>query len=704
MSTIFWDLETGFYESRKRKGSPFDARNKIYVSAHMSLTDTEVTTEYDRGGIPRVNLPWDTMDVLVGHNIKFDLMWIWGDPALKAFLRRGGKVYDTIVGEYLLSAQQSTYASLDSLALKYGGTLKDDQIKAFWKAGIDTCDIDPDLLLPYAKNDILNTRKVYEGQIELVKRAGMLPLVEAYMDHLLAITEMEYNGLYLDLEAAGTLRKELEAKKAELHAILQGTCDQFTNARGLPPYEFSATKPRDISAILFGTPIPVKERVVDGVYKAGAKKAGQEKIKIVNSEIDLGGFGIIPTPGTEYKAKGTYKSDDDILQAIKDKYSGRGFGAEGKAGDIVKFVQALQDYRATAKTLGTYLYGLKPNGDETGFIPLVHPQDGCIHHTLDMVYATTGRLNARSPNMQNVPRTFRNMFPSRYGEEGVILEFDYSQLEIGISAYLSQSENLMKDLVNGVDFHIKRASYVERISYEEALHRYNTNPAVWKDKRQQAKAVSYAKAYGAHPEKIAEDTGLKLEDIERIFAEEAREYPEIIAFNKQMEEEAKRNRIPTQNLLQIRDKETRQYSVQAGEYQGIGIFKSITGKQYAFYEYGSDSEKLRQSGRGLFRYFKSTELANYPVQGLGADIMATTIGRIFRKIILTSELNAVMINEVHDSLVFDCKNKEEADRVESLVKPILLDIDGAFQERFGVRFNVPIGVDSKCGRNWSGDD
>lgn len=85
MSTIFWDLETGFYESRKRKGSPFDARNKIYVSAHMSLTDTEVTTEYDRGGIPRVNLPWDTMDVLVGHNIKFDLMWIWGDPALKAF-------------------------------------------------------------------------------------------------------------------------------------------------------------------------------------------------------------------------------------------------------------------------------------------------------------------------------------------------------------------------------------------------------------------------------------------------------------------------------------------------------------------------------------------------------------------------------------------------------------------------------------------
>jgi DNA polymerase I-like protein with 3'-5' exonuclease and polymerase domains len=368
---------------------------------------------------------------------------------------------------------------------------------------------------------------------------------------------------------------------------------------------------------------------------------------------------------------------------------------------LKSFVGLIQAHRATSKIISTYLLSEGKNGEKKGFIPLVNARDGCIHHGLDMVQTITGRLNGKNPNMQNVPKDFRSLFPSRYGKDGVIVEFDYGQLEICISAYLTQSPRLMADVRNGVDFHLKRAGYVAGITYEEVLDNYKREPEVWKEKRQQAKAVSYAKAYGAHPEKIAEDTGLSLETVELIFTKEAEEYPEVGDYNKQIEEEVRRSRVPTAELLSIRDKETRARSTIQGEHKGAGHFKSVTGKRYCYYEYGVNSAKLRESGRGIYRYFKTTELANYPVQGLGADIMSTTVGKLFRKLLTWKLSGVTLLNEVHDSVVFDCKDRETADKLVEMVVPILMNVDQAFKEKFnGVKFNVPIGVDVKISRTW----
>jgi len=51
----------------------------------------------------------------------------------------------------------------------------------------------------------------------------------------------------------------------------------------------------------------------------------------------------------------------------------------------------------------------------------------------------------------------RQCFPSRY-KDGLLIEADYSQLEIVVLAYLSNDENLIKDLISGRDLHRMRAS------------------------------------------------------------------------------------------------------------------------------------------------------------------------------------------------------------------------------------------------------
>jgi len=698
---VVFDLETQTATSYKRKANSLDKRNKIIVSAYQVIDMTTgethpVRIEYSRTGIPQVSLPYEHMDVLVGQNIKFDLLYIWDDPHFREWLRCGGKIFDTMVGEYLLTAQAHTYASLNELSLKYGGSIKDDKVKEFWDAGIDTADIDPDILLPYAEYDILNTTNAYISQMGAIRSENMRPLVEGYMDHLLALTEMEFNGLYFDLEEAQKLRTVLEEERAGYRTILQGITDTIAERSGAPQFELNFESKDQLSAIIFSTPIKIITRTIDGVYGPKTKKAGQPKVKLITTETLLKGFDIDPKLSRPCAKKGLYSTDEKSLVSIQE-----GIPADHEA---QLFVATLLKYRTVQKKIATYLYGQSSTGAETGMIPLVYKTDGCIHHTLDMVQTKTGRVNGRNPNMQNVPRELRHLFSSRYGKDGLILEFDYSSMEIGVSAYLTQSERLMEDLRNGVDFHLKRASYVAEISYEQAVANYARNPDVWKEKRREAKAISFAKAYGAHPEKISEDTGLPLAVVEKVFKAEDTEYPEIAEFNTQVEAQAKLNRIPSQKLLQIRDKQTRAYSTVPGEQEGIGYYRSATGKKYHFIERGSDSEKLRASGKGIFRYFKSTEVANYPVQGTAADIMAFTVSKVFRYLLTLDSPDIKMINEVHDSLVLDVKDQATADLHGPKIKEILEGVKDATKSIVGLDFNVFIPVDFKYGQVWGGGE
>lgn len=228
MTVRIFDLETTIIQKFKRKASPFINDNWVVAEGWKDLDDERCSWRYmteaeSRGSFMRIE---DHVTVLVGHNIKFDLLWELSrtNKDLEAFLKRGGKIWCTQYAEYLLQAQHPQWqmCSLNDVAILYGGTTKIDAVKLMWEDGINTPDIPEDLLIDYLVGtedeerlggDIGNTQIAYLGQIEKAEQLGMTKMIEERMDGLLATTFMEFTGLHVDTKFA---KEYLAEKKAAL--------------------------------------------------------------------------------------------------------------------------------------------------------------------------------------------------------------------------------------------------------------------------------------------------------------------------------------------------------------------------------------------------------------------------------------------------------------------------------------------------------
>ena len=105
----------------------------------------------------------------------------------------------------------------------------------------------------------------------------------------------------------------------------------------------------------------------------------------------------------------------------------------------------------------------------------------------------TSRLSSNDPNAQNFPRKTedprellydygpKKLFVSRFGKDGLVIQLDYSQLELRIASIFSQDANLQYAYKNGKDLHIYVASKVYKIPEEE----------VTKDQRSYSKTIGF---------------------------------------------------------------------------------------------------------------------------------------------------------------------------------------------------------------------
>ena len=104
----------------------------------------------------------DDTDMLVGHNIKFDLMWL-----RECGWRYDGPLYDTMVAEYLLSGSRRWPLSLAALAEKYEvGSKKTDLVQPYLDEGVTFDKIPYDIVEKYGKEDVLVTERVALKQTE----------------------------------------------------------------------------------------------------------------------------------------------------------------------------------------------------------------------------------------------------------------------------------------------------------------------------------------------------------------------------------------------------------------------------------------------------------------------------------------------------------------------------------------------------------
>jgi DNA polymerase I-like protein with 3'-5' exonuclease and polymerase domains len=385
----------------KFKASPFHKDNyiveygvkrlgeeKTYTDRLQAYTATHFMAPVSSpGGVE------DLQDImLVGHNIKFDLLYMMKESIMFREIFEKIKIWDTMLAEYLITGQVEQYASLDKCAAKYGGVLKDDKIKAYWDAGVGTEDIPPNELHEYLIGDVNNTEIVFTKQMELIQTLGLLPLVKTQMAGLQATVEMEWNGMHFDKARAVALgretKTEMETKLKRIkHLMHVDTC--YT------PYFlqeiFNINSTSDLATALCGGAfeydIKVDELDANGLpkrFKSGVRKGEVRQIKKTRYLVTEG-FGVVPDPAWKTPS-GKMGTSSSVLKDIAKRTSRM---------EVKEFCNLVLEYRALGKDLNTYYIGYS---DLTW-------EDECIHPTLSHVGTDTGRLSCSKPNLQNATQT-----------------------------------------------------------------------------------------------------------------------------------------------------------------------------------------------------------------------------------------------------------------------------------------------------------
>lgn len=271
----------------------------------------------------------------------------------------------------------------------------------------------------------------------------------------------------------------------------------------------------------------------------------------------------------------------------------------------------------------------------------------------------------------------RKIFTSRFAN-GVLLEVDYSQLEVFVLAHLSGDPQLKEDLLSGIDIHGVNAELLFGSSYTP-------------EERRLAKALSFQLQYGAGAASMARENGTTVEIARQFIEHYYTRYPMVRDWQLTIKETVDASRISS-------PKRTK-----SGRPAGIGQLVSSTRRIYKFTE--KDAPPFL-AGKGITTSFSPTEIKNYPVQGLATgDIMPIVLGKINRVLMTskyTSSPNTVLlVNTVHDSILFDCEYSTVAiDVLLSIIKPVMENAPNYLKEIFNIDFDLPLKIEAKMGKNW----
>ena len=296
-------------------------------------------------------------------------------------------------------------------------------------------------------------------------------------------------------------------------------------------------------------------------------------------------------------------------------------------------------YRKVAKFLGTYIDGLSAHIGKNNL----------IHTSFTQTLTTTGRLSSVEPNLQNIPirstesREIRSMFVAS-DDSHVLIDADYSQIELRLMAHFSEDENFLDAFKNGTDIHTKTASVAFGVSPD------NVTPEM----RRTAKVVNFGIIYGISDFGLAEDLKITRRDAGRLIDNFFLQHPAIDRFMREQVESAKK-----------------------------------TGKAVTLF---GRTRKIPDINASNFMVRSRAERAsqNMPLQGTAADIIKIAMVKTYEAL-RNENLRAKLIMQVHDELIIDCPLDEE-EKVKELLKREMIN---------AVKLKVNLEVDIKSSFRWS---
>ena len=170
MNVLTFDVETTHTEKRGGGYSPLPYFGNRLVSIGYKWLVSGVDYDcYYHSTQPSSPTAFDNFqralnyaDVLVGHNIKFDLTWI-----RECGFTYEGHIYDTMVAEYILARARRWPLGLAALAEKYDVTRKEkDLVEPYLKEGKTFYDIPWEIIQEYGIADVRATEEIALKQLD----------------------------------------------------------------------------------------------------------------------------------------------------------------------------------------------------------------------------------------------------------------------------------------------------------------------------------------------------------------------------------------------------------------------------------------------------------------------------------------------------------------------------------------------------------
>lgn len=325
---------------------------------------------------------------------------------------------------------------------------------------------------------------------------------------------------------------------------------------------------------------------------------------------------------TRKKTKSGYSTSAEVLESLRYTHP---------------VIEEILQYRTLTKLKSTYCDGLvKAISD-----------DGKIHSTFNQTETKTGRISSTEPNLQNIPvktelgKEFRKFFIAKEGY--LLVDADYSQIELRILAHLSNDQNMIYAFKNDVDIHKVTASQVFNVPIDMVT------PLM----RIRAKAVNFGIIYGISAFSLAKDIGVSRKEADSYIKNYFKHYSNI---EKYMQE--------TINFA----KET-------------GFAETMFGRRRYLPELKSSNFNLRSFGERVAR--------NMPIQGSAADIIKIAMINVDEKI-REEKLDAKIILQVHDEIIVEAL-QNQAERVKYILES---------EMAHAVNISVPLIAEAFVGKSW----
>ena len=257
--------------------------------------------------------------------------------------------------------------------------------------------------------------------------------------------------------------------------------------------------------------------------------------------------------------------------------------------------------------------------------------------------------------------TVKSHFTSRF-PDGKIIQCDLGQVEVVVAAQLSGDQTLIRLLQDGRDVH----KFMVANIYGEPEEQITKDDP----RRRAAKPGTFGILYGCSANQLSKNTGMDVEWSKNFIETFYKLFPRIKLWHNYLQEQVELH----------------------------GELHMPTGMILRFKKYPAKFDW--QIRKGIIESYNPPDIKNWPVQSTAQVIMALWVGKFFRRFGLYNRDKYLMINEIHDSLMLDCR-LEYVELAKQHLQESLDRIPQDLEETLGIKMLVPIRGEIKAGHSWS---